>query len=622
MDFISGHWRRLSNERIKERAISPRPFSPSSIVSPTINSVAFSPLIETYIMTSPPPTPRKDVLSRLRPQRIIHRKNSETTLNAHSLSPPAAFTQFRKQLSTRIKNRDKDKGSFYIKDGVISDGIVNNRKRVAVSNGKIAPGEDGTELDLDLEEDEVEIEMAEGKEIVRDEQEPEEDDEPFPPMGDWDVSIDGGKFDIGPSFRAQDFMAELEGTTPAIVVELEGSAVPAEVISESPIQEKEGDSPIQEKESDSPVRERERDWRPQQPETPVKQVRHVGHLVKDNQMQLPARKDSLLVSPMIRGGTVKGEAERFITPLFSPVSPLERSNPIDQLYLGRSTGRGGTPEERNTPLDSIEERDSPMERSPHPTRQLERFASPLEHSQPTNGTNQKPERLPRNKPTSTTDQSLVHPLLRKKPSNNTLRSESPLFHNNSETRSESPQQYLSNSPSNTQKDIPAPLEPQTFTLEPRTYSEDRTRSMERVASPTYSNPSNHPTSQQRQRAGTLPPTPISRPQSAHRTTTPSPQRTQYTPTQTQERTIRPLSAKSRADTLPLSPSQPIYRAPSKATSVNTIKRKQLPIRQDSVGYAVEVELRKVEAEKKLARERQAEEDAEKRSSNEVSWLSL
>ncbi|KAG9244613.1 hypothetical protein BJ878DRAFT_479992 [Calycina marina] len=323
MDIFT-HWRHSGNDTVKDKAVSrqfstkSRPFSPSSIVVPSIRTVVLTPLIDKHpVMSSPLPTPpnsKKDVLSRLRPQRQVTNKSSDVNLS--SLSPPATFTKFRKQLSTRIKRPQK--GSFYIKDGAISDSIVDSRKRVAVSNGKINPGNDGTELDLSLDSDEEEIEMPEEKEFVNDRRISESGDDTglaegtYMSMG-WDVGIDGGKFGIEPPPEKPAFAAELEGTTPATIVELEGSSIQA--ISSS---EKEFAYSIAEKEGYTPVSIRKKeDWRPQ---TPIRQVRHVGHLLKDTPP--PARETSMASSMTRQGGAIKA-------PLFTNIGPMERSDPVD-----------------------------------------------------------------------------------------------------------------------------------------------------------------------------------------------------------------------------------------------------------------------------------------------------
>lgn len=459
---------------------------------------------------------------------------------------------------------------------------------MAVSNGKIAPGDDGTEFDLDMDSDELEMEMPEEKEIMRDRESSDDDLEmggAIMSMGDWDTGIDGGKFAIGSSLGGNAFMAELEGTTPAIMVELEGSSVPAHV--NSP-QEKEADSPVAEKEGDTPVTDgSEHDWRPT---TPMKQVRHVGHLVRDTPP--PTREASMASSISRRGGTVKAEAERFIAPLFSPVSPMERGNPMEQTNresvatvsttrsLGSLLERNRNPD-RLTPKSSAERVSLPL-RQGSPTHSVtstrsgprpgaRRVPSPLQESKPSTPID--PTRSMENvatptplSPTRYTPQA--SPSRAEHPSPERLNSSSPSLLSHERRRAGTMPSSPRPAPPLEQHPMFAPRSSSPGEITPRTGSPEQVSHQPptsqrkiSITSPLWQKPqslleidlaaASSPTSPQ-----SLDPDDISSPRLA------KPMR---------------LSDRGRAETLPITIARPV---------ITKIKRKQVPVRQDSLGAAL------------------------------------
>ncbi|KAH8594279.1 hypothetical protein B0O99DRAFT_687920 [Bisporella sp. PMI_857] len=553
-------------------------------------------------MASPPTPEKKDVLSRLKPQKMLNKKASEMDLQARSLSPPAILTKLSKQLSTRIKKREK--GSFYIKDGAISDGVVINRKRVAVSNGKIVPGSHGIDLtDLDPDEDEIQIPMAEGPELVRDEVEddwPPDDEGTILSMADWEVSIDGGKFDIGPSFRAADFMAELEGTTPAITAELEGTPVPVEAEADSPVMEKEGDSPSVETRSSNA----EENWE-SRPVTPLRQVRHVGHLVRDpapvsRDIPQPVRKDSVISVGPTRGQTIKGEAERFIAPLFSPVSPMERTNPMDRTSATPSMDTVSiaslaSPREQNYLSELAAQRgtapinqpSSPTSRSTHatPKNSHERICSIPETPKAKKKTKPDPLVDPTRSMESVATPTTLSPA-RYSPLPSPGKFKAP---NEATKSSFLPQRERADTMPNSTRRPSPPLQQQSY-FNGRPSTPQEIHPALRTASPLEILRTASP----QEFTGSASPHEIIRttsPEELHPTLCTSP---------SHEREPVTLSDRPRADTLPVT----VPRRPSKAPS-QVIRRKELPVRQDSVAYAADADRRRRERDQK-AKEKAAE----------------
>lgn len=504
---------------------------------------------------------------------------------------------------------------------MISDNIVDSRKRVAVSNGKITPGEDGTEFDLDMDSDEIEIEMPEEKEFAH---ERDYSDDEFPTggaimsMGDWDTGIDGGKFGIGSSFSGDTFMAELEGTTPAIMVELEGSSVPVEAEADSPVLEKAVDSDIAEKEGETPITDRSvQNWGPI---TPLKQVRHVGHLVKDTPP--PTRETSMASSISRRGGTVKAEAERFITPLFSPVSPMERGDPMDQTNRESIATVGTT-----RSLGSLLERNRRPERLT-PKSSADRVSLPMRQSSPTHSvtstrsiprpsTGRVPSPLQENKPTTPADptrsmESLATPTplsptrytpqaspsRAQHPSPERLKasSPSPLPHERRRAgtmpNSNRPAPPLEQHPMFAARtNSPGEIVPRTNSpgqMTPRTSSPEQfsspapvTKRQESITSPLWEKPQSLLEID----------LDAASPLNSYKNLSASAKSQIYRPLT--------LSDRGRAETLPIIMARP---------AVTKIKRKQVPVRQDSVGAAFDSD---------LARRQQVHSDGEGSSRREA-----